>query len=94
MKWMRVVPKFSSFGGKKQHYYEAETDHGKFTLFPRNGTNPRGTRTFKYKVWILWVDGRPVSGSRRYRLMDAKAFAEQHLADLAERAAQREERTR
>jgi hypothetical protein len=41
-----------------------------------------GRRTFKYRVWVLWVDGRVVRGSRRYRLLDAKAFAEKHLATL------------
>ena len=89
MKWSRIIPKYHSANGKK-HYYEAETDHGKFVLFPRNAT--RRNRTFKYMVWILWVDGRSVSGSTRYYLRDAKAFAEQHPAELAERVAQREER--
>lgn len=91
MKWNRIIPKYPSDSGKK-HYYEAETDHGVFVLFPRNAT--RRGRTFKYTVWILWVDGRSVSKSKRYYLRDAKAFAEQHLAHLAERAAQREERKR
>ena len=90
MKWKRITPKYPAVGGGKQPYYEAETDHGKFVLFPSNAT--RRGRTFKYMVWILWVDGRSVSGSKRYRLMDAKDFADRHLADLAERAVQREER--
>lgn len=91
LKWKRVTTKYPSDSGKK-HYYEAETDHGVFVLFPRNAT--RRGRTFKYTVWILWVDGRSVSGSKRYYLRDAKAFAEQHLADLTERAVQRAERTK
>lgn len=95
MKWQRKYPKFASFENqnrKPEHFYEAETDHGFFTLLQRNAQ--RHGRTLKYKQWVLWVNGRAVTGSRRYRLCDAKDFAEKHLADLRSYAERRNNLTK
>lgn len=91
MKWLRKYPQFASFevGSKKpEHFYESLTELGMFTLLRRNALK-RGGRPLKYKVWVLYVNGKPVSGSRCYRLMDAKAFAEEHLAELHEQQERR-----
>ena len=90
MEWHRKYPKYAAFenrNSKPEHFYEAETDQGYFTLLKRQAV--RRGRTLKYKQWVLWVNGRPVTGSRHYRLRDAKDFAEKHLAQLQSYAERR-----
>jgi hypothetical protein len=92
MKWHRQYPKLASFEQriKLEPFYVTETDFGEFRLLRRHAT--RRGRTYKYKAWMLWNNGKPVSGSTRYKLCDAKAFAERHLEALRASEAEREAR--
>lgn len=82
MEWQRKYTKPAKFDNiKPKIFYEAETEQGFFVLLQQNSRNRRG-QSLKAKVWELYVNGRQVPGSRRYRLTDAKNFALGHLEKL------------
>lgn len=69
------------------HIYQAQTEFGTFQLWHRNAM--RRGRQLKYKQWVLYRNGAAVSGSKCYKLSDAKAFAAEHLASLVARRERR-----